>query len=91
LTDGLTLWGVRPARWNSDSTRMLAKMRSFYLRHMYMKNLLAMPGGIEPDGVPDRAVQGELPACFVSTVEDRLAPWKTTYKGAKHAEYESQA
>jgi poly(3-hydroxyalkanoate) synthetase len=52
LTDGLTLWGVRPAHWNSDSTRMLAKMRSFYLRHMYMKNLLAMPGGIEPDGVP---------------------------------------
>jgi poly[(R)-3-hydroxyalkanoate] polymerase subunit PhaC len=70
---------------------MLAKMRSFYLRHIYMKNLLAMPGGIEPGRCPDRAVQGELPACFVSTVEDRLAPWKTTYKGAKHAEYESQA
>jgi poly(3-hydroxyalkanoate) synthetase len=31
---------------------MLSKMRSFYLRHMYMKNLLAMLGGIELDGAP---------------------------------------
>jgi hypothetical protein len=33
----------------------------------------------------------KLPAYLVSTVEDRIARWKTTYKGAKHAEYESQA
>jgi polyhydroxyalkanoate synthase len=70
---------------------MPAKMRSFYLRHMYMKNLLAMPGGIEPDSVPIELPRVKLPAYFVSTVEDRIAPRKTTYKGAKHAEYESQA
>ena len=33
--------------WNSDSTRMPYKMHSFYLRNMYMKNLLKEPGGIE--------------------------------------------
>jgi hypothetical protein len=38
--------------WNSDSTRMPAKMHSFYLRNMYMKNLLKEPGGIELAGVP---------------------------------------
>jgi poly[(R)-3-hydroxyalkanoate] polymerase subunit PhaC len=70
---------------------MPAKMRSFNLRHIYMKNLLAMAGGIEPDGVPIELSRVKLPAYFVSTVEDRIAPWKTTYKGAKHAKYESQA
>ena len=38
--------------WNSDSTRMPAKMHSFYLRNMYQQNLLAEPGGITLDGVP---------------------------------------
>ena len=31
--------------WNSDLTRMPARMHSFYLRNMYQKNLLAQPGG----------------------------------------------
>ena len=70
---------------------MSAKMRSFYLRYIYTKNLLAMPGRIEPDGVPIELSRVKLPAYFVSTVEDRVAPWKTTCKGAKHAKYESQA
>ncbi len=38
--------------WNSDSTRMPARMHSFYLRNMYMKNLLGVPGGITLEGVP---------------------------------------
>ena len=24
-----------------------------------------------------------MPACFVSTIEDHIAPWKSTYMGAK--------
>ena len=70
--------------WNSDSTRMPAKMHSFYLRNMYLKNLLGVPGGIELDGVPIDLSQVKLPAYFISTVEDHIAPWKTTYKGAKY-------
>ncbi len=38
--------------WNSDSTRMPARMHSFYLRNMYLKNLLGVPGGITLAGVP---------------------------------------
>ena len=38
--------------WNCDSTRMPAAMHSFYLRNMYMKNLLREPGGITLAGVP---------------------------------------
>jgi polyhydroxyalkanoate synthase len=68
--------------WNSDSTRMPAQMHSFYLRNMYMKNLLGVPGGITLAGVPIDLSKVKVPAYFISTVEDHIAPWKTTYKGA---------
>src|SRR5687768_2401899 len=70
--------------WNADSTRMPARMHSFYLRNMYIKNLLGEPGAIELDGVPIDLSKVTLPSYFISTVEDHIAPWKTTYKGAKY-------
>ena len=70
--------------WNSDATRMPARMHSFYLRNMYIKNLLGVPGGITLAGVPIDLSKVKVPACFVSTVEDHIAPWKTTYKGANY-------
>jgi len=69
--------------WNSDSTRMPAKMHSYYLRNMYMKNLLRVPGGIELGGVPIDLSKVEVPAYFISTAEDHIAPWKSTFKGAQ--------
>ena len=68
--------------WNSDATRMPYKMHSFYLRNMYMKNLLREPGGIELNGVPIDLAKAKVPAYFISTVEDHIAPWKGTYLGA---------
>ena len=68
--------------WNSDATRMPARMHSFYLRNMYLKNLLGVPGGITLDGVPIDLSKVKVPAYFISTVEDHIAPWKTTYKGS---------
>jgi polyhydroxyalkanoate synthase len=70
--------------WNADSTRMPARMHSFYLRNMYIKNLLGVPGGITLAGVPIDLSQVTLPAYFISTAEDHIAPWKTTYRGARH-------
>ena len=70
--------------WNADSTRMPARMHSFYLRNMYIKNLLGVPGGIELAGVPIDLSKVKLPSYFISTVEDHIAPWKTTYKGARY-------
>lgn len=69
--------------WNSDATRMPAKMHTFYLRNMYIKNLLKQPGGIMLAGVPMDLNKVSAPACFVSTVEDHIAPWKSTYAGAR--------
>jgi polyhydroxyalkanoate synthase len=70
--------------WNSDSTRMPARMHSFYLRNMYLKNLLGVPGGIELAGVKMDLSKVKVPAYFISTAEDHIAPWKTTYVGAKY-------
>jgi len=69
--------------WNSDSTRMPAKMHSFYLRNMYLKNALKDPGGIRLGGVPIDLRKIKVPAYFISTVEDHIAPWKSTYLGAR--------
>ena len=69
--------------WNSDSTRMPAKMHSFYLRNMYLKNALKDPGGIKLGGVSLDLRKVKVPAYFISTVEDHIAPWKSTYLGAR--------
>jgi len=69
--------------WNSDATRMPAKMHSFFLRNMYIKNLLKQPGGLTLSGVPIDLSKVKTPAYFLSTVEDHIAPWKSTYAGAR--------
>ncbi len=68
--------------WNSDSTRMPAKMHSFYLRNMYLENRLIEPGGIEIDGTPIDLSKIKVPCYFISAIEDHIAPWKSTYMGA---------
>src|SRR5688572_14256393 len=70
--------------WNADSTRMPARMHSYYLRNMYIKNLMAVPGGITLAGVPIDLSKVKIPAYFISTVEDHIAPWQSTYKGARY-------
>jgi polyhydroxyalkanoate synthase len=65
--------------WNADSTRMPAAMHSFYLRKMYQQNLLAQPGGIVLGGVPIDLRKLKTPAFLLSTREDHIAPWRSTY------------
>ncbi|MGF7206760.1 polyhydroxyalkanoate synthase [Skermanella aerolata] len=65
--------------WNSDSTRMPARMHSFYLRNMYQKNLLAQPGGISLKDQPIDLRLIKTPTFMLSTREDHIAPWKSTY------------
>jgi polyhydroxyalkanoate synthase subunit PhaC len=65
--------------WNADSTRMPAAMHSFYLRNMYQANLLVKPGGITLDGVPIDLCKIKTPSFLLSTREDHIAPWRSTY------------
>jgi polyhydroxyalkanoate synthase len=69
--------------WNSDSTRMPARMHREYLRTMYLENRFKEPGGIVLNGVPIDVSSIDTPSYFLSTVEDHIAPWKSTYMGAR--------
>ena len=65
--------------WNADSTRMPAAMHSFYLRKMYQENLLSEPGGITLGGIKIDLRKVKTPAFLLSTREDHIAPWRSTY------------
>ncbi len=65
--------------WNSDSTRMPAAMHAFYLRNMYQDNKLIEPGALSLNGVPIDLRKIKVPAFMLSTKEDHIAPWKSTY------------
>lgn len=65
--------------WNADSTRMPAMMHAMYLRKMYLENKLVEPGGIVLNGVPIDLSRIETPAYVISTKDDHIAPWKSTY------------
>ena len=68
--------------WNSDSTRMPAAMHQFYLRKMYLENRLMEPGGITLDSVPIDLTRIKTPSFILSTKEDHIAPWMSTYSAA---------
>ncbi|MFV9876181.1 MAG: PHA/PHB synthase family protein [Rickettsiales endosymbiont of Dermacentor nuttalli] len=65
--------------WNSDSTRLPAKMHNFFLRNMYQKNLLAKAGSISLAGVKIDLSTIKVPSYFLSTRDDHLVPWQSTY------------
>jgi polyhydroxyalkanoate synthase subunit PhaC len=65
--------------WNADATRMPAAMHSFYLRNMYHENRLVKPGGISLKGVPIDLRLIKAPTFLLSTREDHIAPWRSTY------------
>ncbi|MDN3577651.1 class I poly(R)-hydroxyalkanoic acid synthase [Chitinimonas viridis] len=69
--------------WNCDSTRMPAAMHRFYLRKMYLENVLKDPGGVTLAGVPIDMRAIKTPAYFISAREDHIAPWQSTYAGAR--------
>ena len=69
--------------WNSDNTRMPAAMHSFYLRNMYLNNLLAQPDALNLAGQPIDLRRIETPSFFLSAREDHIAPWQSTYKGTQ--------
>ncbi len=65
--------------WNADSTNMPAAVHTFLIRNMYVHNRLRDPGGITLDGVPIDMTKVKAPAYILSTSEDHIAPWRTTY------------
>ncbi|HCG79561.1 MAG TPA: class I poly(R)-hydroxyalkanoic acid synthase [Oceanospirillales bacterium] len=82
------LKGERPAAfdllyWNTDSTNLPARMHSYYLRNMYLNNLLREKNALEVDGVKIDLSAVKIPTYFLSTSQDHIALWKASYEGAK--------
>lgn len=67
--------------WNDDSTNMPAEMHRFYLRNMYRDNKLCRPGGIKLNDTAIDVSKIKVPSYFISTKEDHIAPWTSTYEG----------
>lgn len=65
--------------WNADSTRIPAEMHSYYLRKMYQDNALVKPGAIELGGVKIDLRKIKIPVYILSTKEDHIAPWESTF------------
>jgi polyhydroxyalkanoate synthase len=69
--------------WNSDSTNLPANMYKYYIRNMYMENNLIKPNALTMCGVPIDLSKIETPSYFLSTIDDHIAPWQTTFSGAQ--------
>jgi len=82
------LKGERPAAfdllyWNTDSTNLPARMHSYYLRNMYLNNLLREKNALEVGGVKIDLSAVKVPTYFLSTSQDHIALWEASYKGAR--------
>ena len=68
--------------WNNDSTRMPAEMHTFYLRSCYVNNELAR-GVMELAGQPLDLARVDQDLYFLSAEQDHIAPWRSSYAGAR--------
>jgi polyhydroxyalkanoate synthase len=58
-------------------------MHSYYLRNMYLKNLLVQQGGVTLDGVPIDLRRVQIPCYIQAGKEDHIAPAPSVYKLTK--------
>ena len=69
--------------WNTDSTNLPYKMHSYYLRNMYLNNLLKEPGGLSIFGTKIDLRSINCNSFFIATNEDHIAPWRSVYESMK--------
>ncbi|WP_180982637.1 class I poly(R)-hydroxyalkanoic acid synthase [Methylocella silvestris] len=69
--------------WNSDATRMPGGVHTFFLRNMYRDNRLVVAGGIAVNGAPVDMRKVDTPCFILSTREDHIAPWRSTYAATR--------
>lgn len=70
--------------WNSDATRLPAKMLSWYLRKIYLENGLVEPGFLEICSRKLDLTRVTTPTFSVATKEDHISPWRACYAVTQH-------
>jgi polyhydroxyalkanoate synthase len=63
-----------------DTTRMPAKMHTWYLRNFYLDNKLIKRDAIEVAGYPVDLTRIVQPVYAVAAADDHIAPWKQAYR-----------
>ena len=66
--------------WNMDSTRMPAAMHSWYLRNLYLENLLIRKDALNLAGENIDLGRITQPLYAVSAEDDHIAPWRQTFR-----------
>ncbi|MDD9336912.1 MAG: class I poly(R)-hydroxyalkanoic acid synthase [Rickettsiaceae bacterium] len=69
--------------WNADPTNLPTNMYSYYLRNMYLNNLLKEPSNLSLFGTPIDLSKIDCNAFFLAANDDHIAPWRSVYEGLK--------
>lgn len=70
--------------WNSDPSNLPAKMHSYYLRNFYLENSFCVPNKMQMLNTPLDLTKVDIPCYFLSTAQDHIAPWQSTFRGAQY-------
>ncbi len=65
--------------WNSDGTRVPAKIHSYLIREFFMANKLKEPGGLQLKGVSIDLGKITIPSYTVAALGDHIVPWDGTF------------
>lgn len=69
--------------WNEDATNMPAACHTWFMRNMYLKNLLREPDALEVAGEHIDVSRIKTPSYVLATRDDHIAPWKTCYQATQ--------
>lgn len=83
------LYGEKPAPfdllyWNMDTTRMPARMHSWYLRELYLHNRLIQPDALQLAGQTINLERVSQPLYAVTADDDHIAPWRQSFRVMNH-------
>jgi polyhydroxyalkanoate synthase len=66
--------------WNMDTTRMPARMHTWYLRNLYLDNKLIKKDALEVAGQPIDLTRVVQPLYAVAAADDHIAPWRQAFR-----------
>jgi len=66
--------------WNMDTTRMPAKMHTWYLRNFYLDNKLIKKDALAVKDTPIDLARIVQPTYAVAAADDHIAPWKQAFR-----------
>jgi polyhydroxyalkanoate synthase len=69
--------------WNSDATNLPGPLYAWYLRNMYLENLLKEPGALSVCGEPLDLSQIKAPVYIYGSREDHIVPIDAAYASTK--------